>query len=333
MNTLSSNRNSSVNGGRVGQGIAIILGFWLIYCVFYLLEAPYHAFLTKFMTIRSEYTLPEQLSKFYLFVIMLVSVYSYRVLNQPVKIKLSIAFLLLNLVFYMSESNMISEMTQPVFGLIIFVCICALLSLGHFWLSLWIFVIGFGVIAFGVLSDFARENETIGSLLPEVVFKLLHITSEERLDEIGIALLCLSAILCFRGLLRDFAVNNTKAIILMVLASGMITSGNGFLHYQYNPSCKIQPIALLMTIGGFLALVFFNKRLNKKGAILTLVTEDLFYLFLFSFFVVLPSIHGDSRSTVALLVWLPFMLFLAIYLWRQHPAHTGNRTAGRRFAQ
>ena len=330
---MKNNRNSSINDGRVGQSIAIILGFWLIYCLFYLLESPYHAFLTKFMTIRSEYTLPEQLSKFYLFVIMLVSVYCYRVLHQPVRIKLSIAFLLLSLVFYMSESNMISEMTQPVFGLVIIVSIGALLLLGHFWLSLSFFVIGLGVIVIGVLCDIAHENETIGSLLPEIVFELLHKVSEERFDETGIALLCLSAILCFRDLLRDFAVNNTKAIILMVLASGMITSGNGFLHYQYNPSCKIQPIALLMTISGFLALVFFNKRLNKKGAILTLVTEDLFYLFLFSFFVVLPSIHGTSRSTVALLVWLPFVLFMAIYLWRQHPVHTGNRTAGRRFAE
>jgi len=310
------------NDGQIKHVTIIILVFWITFYICLLLENPLHTFLSSYITMRSEYTLGEQLSKFYLFIIVLLSVFSYQNLKEPTKIKLSISFLLLGLIMYMSESNMITEKTQPIFGLIIVVCTGMLLLRDRSWSSLTFFVMGFIVISFGVLSDLAHENESIRRLLPVFIFKLLHITSEERFDMIGIAFLCLSGILCFRFPLRNFITKNTKGTLLILLTSGMITAGNGFLHHQYNPSSKIYIVALAMTISGFLGLIFVNKSISKKDIILALITEDLFYLFIFSFFVVLPSIvYGGERNSTALLLWLPFMFFMAIYLWRYHPEH------------
>ncbi|MDY6988154.1 MAG: hypothetical protein SWQ30_08845 [Thermodesulfobacteriota bacterium] len=223
---------------------------------------------------------------------------------------------------------MITEETQPVFGLIAFVSTSVLLLRSHSWLSISLFVIAFIVIACGVLSDYAHDNKTM-MLLPEFIFKSPYIAMEERFDVIGIGFLCLSVIFCFRDPILDFMVTNVKATVLMLLASGMITAGNSFLHYQYNPGGKLQLFALVMTICGFVGFMFLNKLVNKKSVILKLITENFFYFFLFSFFVVLPSIHGMARNTVALFVWLPFMFFLAVYLWRSHPEYRAPKTRGK----
>ncbi|MDY6953408.1 MAG: hypothetical protein SWE60_18005 [Thermodesulfobacteriota bacterium] len=166
------------------------------------------------------------------------------------------------------------------------------------------------------------------TLLPEDVLRSPYAAMEERFDVIGIAFLCLSAILCFRDPIVAFVVNNTMATILVLLASGMITAGNSFLHYQYNPGGRLQVVALVMTLCGFVGFILLNKFMRSTPITLTVIKEDFFYLFLFSFFVVLPSIHGIVRNTVALFVWLPFMSFLALYLWRSHPTCRAGRRRG-----
>jgi len=313
------------NDDKIRDTIKIILVFFMIFGIFYFLGRPLHNFLRRYevftyapahICIKSEYSIFEQLSKFYLFIILLVSVFSYRVLNEPTKIKLSISILLLSLSMYMSESNMLTEKTQPIFGLIGVAYVSFFLLRSRSWLSLIIFIIGITFISCGSLNDLIGENESISSLLPTFTSPVLHITSEERFELIGVAFITLSTILCFRVPLRHFIANNTEGILLILFSAGMITTGNGFLHYQYRPGEKLYIIALTMTIVGFLGLVLATKNIKKMFPSLTLVTADVFYLFIFFFFVVLPSIHGYERSSTAILLWLPFMIFIAIYLWR-----------------
>jgi len=93
------------------------------------------------------------------------------------------------------------------------------------------------------------------------------------------------------------------------------------LHWQYGPGNYLHLFALTMTVIGFLGLMFVNKKsFEGEGAALRLITEGIFYMFVFSFFVVLPSIHGHARASTAILVWIPFMFFTALYLWRSHPS-------------
>ena len=287
----------------------------------YLLEWPYNTFLSKLITIRSEYTVGEQLSKLYLFTIVLVSVLSYRILTDATKIKLSISFLLLSLIMYMSESNMITEEAQPIYGLIGGAFTGYYLFRLRSWLCLSLFIGGFSLILCGSLTDFTHENETIHSLVPPFIFHILNITSEERFDVTGIGLFCLSAILCFRIPLLHFITRNKIGSVLLLLSSATMTSGNGFLHYQYRPGMILYFVALVMTIGGCLGVVFTNKYINKTYPGLMLVTEDFFYLFIVVFFVLLPSTHGTARSSTALFLWLPSMIFMAVYFWQSHSVH------------
>lgn len=301
--------------------VAVISGFWLIFFLFYLSGDPYHEFLRNYITIRAEYTIVEQISKFYLFVIVLISVLSYQASTEATKIKLSISFLFLGLILYISESNMIPEIIQPVFGVIIFFSTCILLFRVRSWVSIFFLLVGFLMIGTGLVSDIVNERKTISSILPSLLLYLFDPSFEEYYDTLGIAFLCLSAILCFQDILQDIIKRKKKVTLLILLASGMISFGNGFLHYQYRPSAELHCISLLVTISGFLGLVFLAKGSSKKHATFTLVTEELFYIFIFVFFVMLPSLHGVAYRDCALFLWLPTMFFMAVYLWRRHPAN------------
>lgn len=317
---ISVSTSQSTNN-QMKNTIIIILGFWIIYYLFYLLEEPVWTFLSSYITMRSEYSVQEQLTKFYLFTIILISIFSYQNSSKPVTIKLAISFLLLGLVIYMSESNMIREKVQPIFGLIIVSSTAILLLRSRLWLGFFFLIAGFAAISGGSLVDHIHERESVRLLIPDFIFPLLDMAHEERFDVVGIAFLCLSAIMSFHMKLWDFVLKNKKGTLLLLLTSSMITVGNGLLHWQYGPSKYLQYFALIMTVVGFLGLMFVNKKgFGRQDAALKLITEGMFYMFIFFFFVMLPSNYGDSRASTSMLVWLPFMLFMAVYLWRFHPS-------------
>ena len=307
--------------------LIIILAFWLIYYICYSLEVPVDNFIKNYTNLRSEYTVKEQLSKFYLFIVLLISIHSYWVLDQSNEVKLSISFFFLGLILYMSESNMIKETAQPIFGLIIIACTAFLLIRLRYFLQFIFFMVGFMWICLGSLKDILRQYESISSMVPALTSSIFSLrVGEERCEVLGTAFVCLSAVLCFISPLRNIIARNTKRSLLILFASGIMTFGNGFLHYQYKPGYKIYLAGSVMTIIGFLGLVFVLKTILKGDGILTFFSEDLFYLFIFFFFVVLPSIHGTTRILTAFLLWLPSMLFMAVYMWRCHPAsHPSKR--------
>ena len=305
--------------------VIIISGFWLIFFLLCLVKAPYEIFIRNYTSLESEYSLYEQLSSFYLLIIVLNSVVSYQVSNHIIKVKLSILFLVLGLAMYMSEHNMIKEITQPIFGFIFGTCLCVLLFRLRSWLCTILLIVGFISIAFGSLIDFAWGNQSIISSLPDFVTPFVHPDLERFLEFTGIAFLCLCSTLQFHMPLANFVSTNRKEILMILLAAGMISFGNGFIHYLHGPSSKLFLIGMVLTIAGFLGLVVTCKNINKNGAKFILVSEKFFYLFIFLFFLVLPSIHGRPRILTSLLLWLPTMLFMAFYLLRYHPVHTQTR--------
>lgn len=322
--TLPSDMDLQDADHAIRDILLLILGVIGIHYVAYFLESPVETLLSKLITVRSEYEIGEQLSKLYLFVTVLLSAFSYRTSVKPHEVKLSIAFLLLGLVMYMSESNMITEETQPLFGFLAIVCTVFFLLRLRSWLSLVVFVLGFLFVSLGSMVDLIYEHESIYSLVPGFIESFLHRGLEERCEGLGAAFVCLSALLSFRTPLGHLIVKDGKRSLLLLVSAGLMTSGNGFLHYQYGPGGKLYGVALVMTIVGFLGLVFVGKALTGTYPSRTSVGSDLFYVCAFFIFVVMPSIHGHARSTAALLLWLPAMVFLGLYLWHQHSARRGS---------
>lgn len=306
---------------------AVITGFWVLFFFFTVLEIPIHKILCSeylasfnlcefepFVRPRSEYTVGEQLSKYYLFVVMLVSILSYRILKDPLKLRISISFLILGLTMYLAESNMIREKVQPLFGLLIFAYTFYLLIKGRLWLVSFLLFLGGFMISGGALKDLEL------SMLEQVTGFLNALPGEERLEVIGIACVCLAVIVCFLDVISQFTQNNAKGTFLFLATSGMITVGNGFLHFQYRPSARLTMIfPLLLTMIGFLGFMYTNKYVNKQNMRLALVNEDFLYLFILFFFVVLPTVFERNNIVTSVFLWFPVMTFLALYLYHRHP--------------
>ena len=314
------NNNQLEVQGKMKDSALIILVFFVTYYMFYLLESPFHAFIESLVTLRSEYTIGEQLSKFYLFTTLLVSIFAYRILTKSTEIKLSISFLLFSIILYTSESNMIQETTQPIFGLIGIAFTAYFLFRLRLWLSLILFFSAFVFFSFGSLIDFVHERESIKEILPNFIYVFLDPALEERFDVIGALFFCLSSIIAFQVPLLSFIKNHSKKTLLILLSSLAISVGNGLLHYQYQPSDTLYMNAIIITMIGFSGLILSSKNINKDYPKLTSIPDSLIYVSIFLCFVVLPSYSPLALLAFynSLLIWSPVIIFISIYMWHSH---------------
>jgi hypothetical protein len=300
--------------------IVIFLGFWLLFLVFYILSPSVGDLIGRIIKMNAEYTVIEQLSKYYLLIMMLISINVYSVQNDLIKIKTAISFLLLGFILYLSESNIITEHTQPLFAVVILPYIFFLLFANHSWSVLFQLSIVFFIISLGFISDLIQETEFLKSLLPQYIgsFFLSILSYEEVYDVIGLGFVCLSSIFYFYAEIEEFIKNNFFGTIFLLMTAGIIAIGNGFLHWQYRPGPKLHLGAYIITLIGFLGLILTNKYIITKNKILTLFSEDFFYFFIFTFFVILPTLHGKTNDIVCMTLWFPSIFTFGLYLYYRH---------------
>ena len=92
----------------------------------------------------------------------------------------------------------------------------------------------------------------------------------------GIAFLAFSCLTCFRDWISTTMAGAPKDLILLLLSLILIAAGNGFAHWQYNPSAVFEVIASLMAIGGIAGLSLFEKRFAERGYKLFHVDRGVF---------------------------------------------------------
>lgn len=316
---------TSIGVAKPGKEIFfVVLGFWIVYVLLYLLEAPFNLIISQYIDLRSEYTLGEQLSKLYLLIMMQVSLVGYFASDTFQKIGLNISFLLLGLCLYLSESNMISEETQPFFGLALLFCVVYFSVRSRNWVGLSFLVLGIAAIGGSSLLDRLSDAQHTGthSLLSTFSFSASYLDfSEEDLDFFGLASFCLAVIVSAYQYLEFFLRRVGKQAILISLGSVLTAFGNGFIHYQYNPTNKLYLLALIMSIAGFSLFAFSVNKIKEKWLLIKDNHTTVISAAFFALFVYLPSIYGHMRNVPSLLIWMPGLLLIAWWLWKNHPAH------------
>jgi hypothetical protein len=328
MNNSDRKIQENGQGRRINfRSILVInIGFWL-FCLFVyaLSKLLQHYGLTNFL--HGEYRITEQLTKYFLLLTILIAIHSYVTQNLRKKIQLSISFLLLGLVMYLSESNMIAENMEPVFGIILFAYTFFLLVRNRKWIPLLFLFSGCIAISLGVLADIAHDiikfgrAEFFGRILPEPISNFLGRCPEEPFDVIGAAFVCLSIINCAIESLITFFKSNKYASFGFLATAGMIAVGNSFLHYQYKPSQELTLFSFTLTIVGFLGLIIISRNINMKNTVIGLPTLERFSLFIFFFFVVIPAVFGVRNSIIlSLILWLPTISFIGFFLYFDHPS-------------
>jgi hypothetical protein len=307
--------------------ILVILIFLSLYLIFPLLIGILIAFLDLGSYNGIEYRPSEQLSKYYILITILVSIHSYATQQLASRVKLSICFLLFGVVLYLSESNMIQDTTQPIFGFIILSYTFFLLAKNREWVIFFLLSIGCIIFSITVLNDlvwankFRSKAEFITLLSGPIYDCLCIINFEEILEPIAAAFVCLCIIIYSIESLTKFFQNNKYKTFFILFSAGIIVSGNSYLHWEHKPDAKLTLIAITLTIIGFFGLIIISRAANKEHTVISLPILESFSLFLLSFFVVLPAVFGRSNNIISIVVWLPTIIFFAMFLYSNHPCN------------
>jgi hypothetical protein len=222
---------------------------------------------------------------------------------------------------------MIINFAQPVFAFIILSYTFFLLARNREWIVFFLLSIGCAIISITALNDFAIDNINHGNvefitLLPAPIYDYLSSSCfEERLEPIAAAFVCLSIIIYSMESLTEFFQNNKHTIFGILVSAGMITVGNSYLHWEHDPGTKQTLIALTLSFMGFIGLIIMGRTANKQYAVGRLPKLENFFLFLLSFFVILPTVFGRSNGVISLFLWLPTIILFGIFLYSQHPCH------------
>jgi hypothetical protein len=309
--------SDEILGSREDRVIAaILLCFSSLFFLVYALEAPINEFVAGFIRMRSEYTVNEQLSKFYIFLVIVLSIHSYQIFTDRVKIKLSVCFLFLGIAMYLGESNMITEQAQPFFGALVLPYIYWHLFRSRSYFVLTLLTAGLLAITMGYLIDSASEHRFMTKLLVDMeLADRLPKGREELFELLGVALICVAVIVFSLDFLKIFVRKNMVGTVFILACSAMITVGNGFIHYQYKPSQELMMFAASLSISGFFGFVLLHRSINRKNKELALINKECFYLFLYLFFILLPAVFGKISDKMSLLVWMPFLVAGGYYMY------------------
>lgn len=307
--------------------IYVYIGMAVLLASLVLLEQPFNSVMVQIFGARSEYTFGEQLTKLLLLTIAQISFLSYLSSKLSKKINLSISFLVFSLCLYLSESNMITENTQPFFGL-------ALLSLITYYsirLRAWKCIIFLSISIFLIASGSAldRLGELQSSELSAFAQGILDLASyinfrEETFDILGVIAITISALSVFIDVFNIFPSGKRYKYLALLMGNILMAMGNGFLHYQYGPNNKVYLLGMAMSIAGFLILFVATRELRLNWDRQPGISSETVFVFLFAFFVFLPGTFGHSRYLQSILLWIPTLLFIGWYLKSVHPTLAGE---------
>jgi len=231
---------------------------------------------------------------------------------------------------YLSESNMISQNAQPLFDLIILSYTFYLLLKYHEWKVSLLLLLGCLALSMGSAIDILHDYTEFQRLEYIVTFlfgtipdnlKFSYLT-EETFEVVGAGFVCLSVIIYSIDSLSSFFKNNKLTTISFLVAIAMIALGNSLLHWQYKVSRELMAFSLALTLIGVLGLIKLSQNTNKKNndTIIGLPDLEIFSIFIFSFFYVLPAVFGRISNTISGIVWLPTIIILGLFLFVQHPS-------------
>lgn len=141
---------------------------------------------------------------------------------------------------------------------------------------------------------------------------------EEIFEVVGLGVMFFTVLTYFRMEVTDFFKTNLKGTLLLLVAPGLIAVGDGFLHFQYDIN-GIKEVGLVIALAGFATFILANKKLTKRDVRLKLIREDHLYLFMFFFFIILPTIFHRPGYAPIVIVWVPAISIFSVYLYRRHP--------------
>lgn len=325
--TMSLKKHDRDENGRtraISFGVRFSVVFWLIAAVLYAISLLDIGSIFGVIELVGERRVSEQMSKFFLLLGLLFATGGYLAKTLPAEVGAAVAFLLLCFVMYLAESNMIRNIPQLLFAIVLLPYIFVMLLKTNGIVSASILLFACIVLGLGVAIDLVNDYHA-GDLpalffnaAPEWLLTMLDL-EEERYDPIGAALVSFSVAAYSLDQLKSIYSTNRWAALSIFAAAALIASGNSFLHWAVGPGQKAVVGALVFCFLGLAVLVVSVARINREHYLIGLPEQrDLFALILF-FFVVLPSVFSRANNILSVLLWGPTIFLIAVALWRNHP--------------
>lgn len=273
------------------------------YLAIYFNSSLIDGFTASLLDMRSEYTAVEQLSKFCLIVAMLCCLYAFNTAERLYTAKATASLLALAITMYLSESNMIREKYQPIFGAILILPTAYWLLRSGQWLALLLFSSGIGIAASGSLHDLLQESEQVQAWVPEFISSFLLSFNEEQVDTVGIGILSLAAVVLARTSIVSYLNIGIPQFVAVLLAVGLVAISNGLAHYQYDPSTTLLIVSAAMSLLG-LFIYFYTAHKAPFDYHLAAVNRKILYSLALFIFFVLPIFWTEYNNSTAVLFWL-----------------------------
>ncbi len=296
-----------------------ILAFYGLFLLGLLSAPTVQGLFARILEMQSEYTVNEQLSKYFVFIALLISVFAYERLTNPLDLKISIGFICFSISLYCAESNMISGTTQPIFGFLYLAYTLPLLIAARAWKVIAFQGLALTLMGVGFFGDFVIKHQAFFSANMPLAVTILGNSRDELYEVLGLASISLSVALCFLEPLSDFVSKNKLGTTMILISAAFVTSGNSFMHYSYHPGTRLVLAGLALSLTGLAGLLLSYRHLNAKALRFPpLISPEYSGVLLFVLFILLPMIHGGHHPhIVSLFVWLPFILLIAYHLFRQ----------------
>ncbi|MBM7424541.1 hypothetical protein [Spongiibacter marinus] len=216
------------------------------------------------------------------------------------------------LTIYLSESNMIREKYQPVFGGILIIATAYWLLRAKEFVVLVLFCTGIGIASSGSLHDFLQESESFLALVPSSITSFILSFNEESIDTLGIGVICLSVAFLAPQPLSKLVDKGWGYFFLVVIAASIVAIGNGLAHYQYDPSTELLIVSSLLSLMGLSIYYILDNAVKDEHFKHVVENKKILYVATIYLFFVLPVLWADYNNFTAVSFWL-----LSIYLGKK----------------
>ena len=306
---------STSSDARTGPSfLSLSIVFWAFVVCLSLIWGDVYDLMAAIIRMQSEYTLLEQGTKALLLVMLFGSLIALNREDDDKRVLVAIVFSLFALALYFAESNFINEVLQPLAGAV-FILISLKLLLASDRIALVALLLGCGVIVLGIVSDVLLDHP---DRLPSWPFfqswQAVAAEVEEYFDFWGVAFISYASLIAFRSHITRALQESRTEFAALLAGIALITAGNSFAHWQYNPSPVFELIATAMAVLGVVGILRFGYGKDRPTPVFACFPKAEFSVILVALFIVLPIIYGGSGTPINFVFVAAFLYTAYRYL-------------------
>lgn len=282
----------------------------------FIFEKPLDAFLSGFITLRSENMLVENMARTYaLWGVALAINLTTRSRTTSDSLT-GTAFLSYFIFLFLCESGMIEQRAQIICVFSSLIYLMTVLAISRLfaefsWVGLSALIGSVGIIKDRVNEQQLALREGISGRMFEFMATNVR---EEACETIGIGVAFFGMLYACRNRLLQACKRSGAGIAIMAVCLLVMAFGAGYQSHEYGAR-HVRVAGLALTSVGLAGVIFSNQRMIAEQKGIEYESSFIFYLILYSISIILPAVFGEINLKTSLLLWIPCVMSLCIGLY------------------